>query len=508
MTEAHPEIIIIKRHSAHEEEHHGGAWKIAFADFMTAMMAFFLVLWIISATDKNTKTLIARYFNPVKVEEPAKAQKGIHGVPEKDAIYAPGDETASPSAGKPSSDHGETAGDKADEGPTSPTNQNEQARPPTPSPLPPPDPAKPYPTMSEQELFRDPRASLDKIAGAPPPGPRIDASAALKGYGEVGPSADEALRDPFRPLGSDQAVNVVAENPGAPPAAGAPSDEPVSMSTSIAPAAPAPEPAQNSRARDSPAPTAANPPAPDPAEARKTAASNLLADLNKRLAGELKSMQGPQLDVQATEDGILISLTDRQNFSMFAIGSAEPQRRVLHMMEAIAASLQNLQGAIVVRGHTDARPYRSATYDNWRLSSARAQMAYYMLVRGGLPEKRFERVEGYADHRLRDPSHPARGRKSPHRDSRARGQIMTPSQARIGFGRVRCAYAFRGVRRFGQVSDLVDELQRIQLKIAQGDKAAYPAQLNQLKTIGAAIATQALKPGRTNAKRIRSSSTS
>ena len=46
---------------------------------MTAMMAFFLVLWIISATDKNTKTLIARYFNPVKVEEPAKAQKGIHG---------------------------------------------------------------------------------------------------------------------------------------------------------------------------------------------------------------------------------------------------------------------------------------------------------------------------------------------------------------------------------------------------------------------------------------------
>src|SRR6478672_12018104 len=75
MTEAHPEIIIVKRHSAHEDEHHGGAWKIAFADFMTAMMAFFLVLWIISATDKNTKTLIARYFNPVKVEEPAKAQK-------------------------------------------------------------------------------------------------------------------------------------------------------------------------------------------------------------------------------------------------------------------------------------------------------------------------------------------------------------------------------------------------------------------------------------------------
>ena len=412
MTEAHPEIVIVRRRGLQEDEHHGGAWKIAFADFMTAMMAFFLVLWIISATDKNTKTLIARYFNPVKVEEPAKAQKGIHGAPEKDAAYAPGEETGAPSAGKPSSERGEAAGEKANGNSGGSSKQNEQARPPTPSPLPPPDPAKPYPTMSEQELFSDPPASLDKIAGAPPPGPRIDPSAALKGYGEVGPSADEALRDPFRPLGSDQAVNVVTHNPGAPPAAAAPSDEPVSLSTSIAPAA-APvggsdeaQGAAQAQGAESPAPSTANPPTPDLAEARQTAASNLLADLKRRLAGESKSMQGPQLDVQATDDGILISLTDRQNFSMFAIGSAEPQPRVLHMMEAIAASLQSLQGAIVVRGHTDGRPYRSATYDNWRLSSARAQMAYYMLIRGGLPEKRFERVEGYADHRLRDSSHP------------------------------------------------------------------------------------------------------
>ena len=76
---AHPEIIIIKRRGGHEEEHHGGAWKIAFADFMTAMMAFFLVLWIISATDKNTKTIIARYFNPVKLEETSRTPKSIHG---------------------------------------------------------------------------------------------------------------------------------------------------------------------------------------------------------------------------------------------------------------------------------------------------------------------------------------------------------------------------------------------------------------------------------------------
>ena len=77
--QAHPQIIIIKRRGGHEEEHHGGAWKIAFADFMTAMMAFFLVLWIISATDKNTKAIIARYFNPVKLEESARTPKSIRG---------------------------------------------------------------------------------------------------------------------------------------------------------------------------------------------------------------------------------------------------------------------------------------------------------------------------------------------------------------------------------------------------------------------------------------------
>jgi chemotaxis protein MotB len=59
MADHHPQIIIIKRHSNHEEAHHGGAWKIAFADFMTAMMAFFLVLWIINATDKDTKCAIS-----------------------------------------------------------------------------------------------------------------------------------------------------------------------------------------------------------------------------------------------------------------------------------------------------------------------------------------------------------------------------------------------------------------------------------------------------------------
>lgn len=397
----HPEIVIIKRRSTLEEGHHGGAWKIAFADFMTAMMAFFLVLWIISATDKNTKTLIARYFNPVKVEEPAKAQKGIHGAPEQDTD-APGTDSGAPNAEKPRSDQGQTASGSVRESSASPLAEDKGKHLAKQEPKTPPDPAKPNPTMSEGELFSDPAASLDKIAGVPPPGPRLDPAATLKGYGEVGPSADEALRDPFRPLGSDRAINVVNPDPGAPPEGNA-------ASAQLKPPAEASQPPGPVASPEGPAQTESKPSsgtASGQAKARAEAAAALLADVKKRLGDEGQSLAGPELDVQATDEGILISLTDRQNYSMFAIGSAEPQPRVVHMMEAVAMSLETMPGAIVVRGHTDAHPYRSKTYDNWRLSSARAQMAYYMLNRGGVAEKRFERIEGFADHRLKDPAQP------------------------------------------------------------------------------------------------------
>ena len=42
--------------------HHGGAWKVAYADFVTAMMAFFMVLWIVGQSSKEAKEAIADYF--------------------------------------------------------------------------------------------------------------------------------------------------------------------------------------------------------------------------------------------------------------------------------------------------------------------------------------------------------------------------------------------------------------------------------------------------------------
>ena len=54
--------VIIKKAKAHQGGHHGGAWKVAYADFVTAMMALFIVLWVLGAADKKYKAGIAHYF--------------------------------------------------------------------------------------------------------------------------------------------------------------------------------------------------------------------------------------------------------------------------------------------------------------------------------------------------------------------------------------------------------------------------------------------------------------
>ena len=72
------ELVIIRRRASEDEgKHHGGVWKIAYADFMTAMMAFFLVMWLINSTDKKTLTQVATYFNPLRLTDKRPSPKGL-----------------------------------------------------------------------------------------------------------------------------------------------------------------------------------------------------------------------------------------------------------------------------------------------------------------------------------------------------------------------------------------------------------------------------------------------
>ena len=56
--------IIIKKIKKGGGGHHGGAWKVAYADFVTAMMAFFLMLWLIATSSQVTKEGLADFFTP------------------------------------------------------------------------------------------------------------------------------------------------------------------------------------------------------------------------------------------------------------------------------------------------------------------------------------------------------------------------------------------------------------------------------------------------------------
>ncbi|CAI1495235.1 Chemotaxis protein MotB [Serratia quinivorans] len=67
MKQNHP-VVLVRKRKSHQASHHGGSWKIAYADFMTAMMAFFLVMWLLAIASPQELTQIAEYFRtPLKV---------------------------------------------------------------------------------------------------------------------------------------------------------------------------------------------------------------------------------------------------------------------------------------------------------------------------------------------------------------------------------------------------------------------------------------------------------
>jgi len=71
--------IIIKKVKKNKHAHHGGAWKIAYADFVTAMMAFFLLLWLISMTTPEQKEGLATYFAPPNIAPTTSGSGGLMG---------------------------------------------------------------------------------------------------------------------------------------------------------------------------------------------------------------------------------------------------------------------------------------------------------------------------------------------------------------------------------------------------------------------------------------------
>ncbi|WP_207458835.1 flagellar motor protein MotB [Azospirillum sp. SYSU D00513] len=107
--------IIIKKKKGGHGGHHGGAWKVAYADFVTAMMAFFLLLWLLNVTTSDQRKGIADYFAPVSVSRETSGSGGVLG---GQTITAPGAQVSASSpitADFPSSGPPGSTSDEADE---------------------------------------------------------------------------------------------------------------------------------------------------------------------------------------------------------------------------------------------------------------------------------------------------------------------------------------------------------------------------------------------------------
>ena len=402
----HPHEIIIVKHRGgdHDEGHHGGVWKIAFADFMTAMMCFFLVMWLINAASEQTKATVASYFNPVKLIDRNSSRKGLEDI--GDGPNALGAETERPEA--PQSKDG--ADGTVNGGPQQVKDSDEATE------------KKEY---SDEHLFSDPYAVLAEIVGET----GVNQNISAKGDGGMqtagpatGASGGESYRDPFAPdfwtkqveppIETEPPLEKPATSQHADAQAAGPSETGPQAATDLAATvakvdaageaiAAAPEAedrkpiAELFRPKDEAKPEEKSGPTSEAAEKAK--------EIEREIAEAMGTGEklGNGLEVVATDKGVTISVTDEFDFGMFEIGSALPRKQLVLAMEKIGKVLSAQKGAITINGHTDARPFKSESYDNWRLSTARAHSAYYMLARAGLDEKRIKEVAGFADRELK-----------------------------------------------------------------------------------------------------------
>lgn len=115
-----------------------------------------------------------------------------------------------------------------------------------------------------------------------------------------------------------------------------------------------------------------------------------------------------QIKVEFVEEGMKIEILESSNDMFFEIGSASLNGKAVSIMKKIGAQLGKLKNRVMVEGHTDSRPFPDSAmgYTNFELSADRANSARRALIQGGLHHQRIEKITGYADRRLRNPSDP------------------------------------------------------------------------------------------------------
>lgn len=365
---------------------------------MTAMMAFFLVMWLVNAANEETKASVATYFNPIKLADEKPTQKGL----KKPVDQADGEEKQDKSKEKE---------DQPNKGAAAATGEDQTST------------SGDQTNYSEADFFENPYSVLAEIAQEV--GQQANVSA--KGEGgaadsgpATGADGGEAYRDPFDPDFWTKQVQVSSANKQQPAASDTAADTPVDNTEFAKAELQKPDELTRAENQDAKSGEAAAKAAAEKAsdkdgiesqptpEIKKVMEEKQAQDLQKEIAQQISGVAGKLaegLTVTPAEGGLLVSISDQNDDSMFNVGSAVPRKEMVLAMEKIGEILKGRPGTVVIRGHTDGRQYKGEN-GNWRLSMDRAQAAYYMVVHGGLDEKRISQVSGFADRKLKDSADP------------------------------------------------------------------------------------------------------
>ena len=133
-------------------------------------------------------------------------------------------------------------------------------------------------------------------------------------------------------------------------------------------------------------------------EDRKNFAKLKAEVLRKIAATKALSKLGKHIRFTMTPDGMRIDLIDDADYSMFALGTTALESDASKLIGMVAEGIRETSNPIMIRGHTDSVPFGDPrAMNNWMLASGRAEATRRRLALGGIPEARFNRIEGVAD---------------------------------------------------------------------------------------------------------------
>jgi chemotaxis protein MotB len=113
-----------------------------------------------------------------------------------------------------------------------------------------------------------------------------------------------------------------------------------------------------------------------------------------------------QIQITMTKEGLRIELIEQSEGLFFDIGSARLKQDAIKLLKLMASRIGAFPNDVTIEGHTDSRPYAGSGYNNWDLSTDRANAARRVLEEGGIRDRQVTSVNGYADRRLKTPSKP------------------------------------------------------------------------------------------------------